>query len=388
MRHAVILLTSLFLLAIPTHVGAEEQKDEPEGPGDNFDLTGALNAFSEAKSLEAFEKTINDTDSQINNLDLNEDDEVDYVRVVEQVEGQTHVFILRVPISEKEEQDIATIEVEKLGEEDITAQIVGDEDIYGPDYIIEPDETAKAHWRPRGDFVLLASAGDDWSDFVPKQIEGNGLEEPYDVALLVVFRWPIVPLLFAAAYSPWVSPYYWGYWPPYWSAWRPVAFGVWGVRRVAWHRAVWRHTAVRRSVHARNIHRAHHRSSAHARHHSSSRHGDRAGGKDRAGGGDRVGSTDRKAGGDRQAATSRDRQGSSTSSRDRASTGSRDRPSGSSASRQATSRSSSSQASRSRSNGSFGGYSRSSGSHSSRGSRSRWGGGRGGGGRGGGGRRR
>ena len=125
MRHSTLLLTSLLLLAIPTYVAAQE--DEAQGPGDNFDLTGALDAFSKAKSLEEFEKTINDPDSQINNLDLNEDNDVDYVRVVEEVEGQTHIFILRVPLGENEEQDIATIDLEKVGEEDVTAQIVGDE---------------------------------------------------------------------------------------------------------------------------------------------------------------------------------------------------------------------------------------------------------------------
>jgi hypothetical protein len=380
MRHSTILLMSLLLLAIPTQVGAQD--DEEPGPGDNFDLTGALDAFSQAKSLDEFEKKINDPDAQINNLDLNGDDEVDYVRVVEEVEGQTHIFILRVPLGENEEQDIATIDLEKTGAESVTAQIVGDEEIYGPDYIIEPDTSENAFFELRGKPVLLASASDDWMDFVPDELRGDDLGDPFQLALVIVFRWPIVPVVFAVGYSPWVSPYYWGYWPPYWHVWRPVVWSAWRVHRVH-HAAHWHRAHHRASHHARNMHRAHHRSSSLARH-------------NRPGGGDRPSTSDRQAGsgGDRQAATSRDRQGASagqrpsTGSRDQAAAGSRDRSASSSRSREATSRPSSGQTSRSRSNSSFGGYSSSGSarSQSSRGSTSRGGGSRGGGSRGGGGR--
>jgi hypothetical protein len=75
----------------------------------------------------------------VNNLDLNGDGEVDYVRVAGKRDKDVHVFILQVPVAEKESQDIAVIELEKTGSENAVLQIVGDEDIYGEQVIVEPD---------------------------------------------------------------------------------------------------------------------------------------------------------------------------------------------------------------------------------------------------------
>ncbi len=50
-----------------------------------------------------------------------------------------HVFVLQVSVSATENQDIAVIEIEKTGTETAIIQIIGDEDIYGEQVIVEPD---------------------------------------------------------------------------------------------------------------------------------------------------------------------------------------------------------------------------------------------------------
>ena len=41
------------------------------------------------------------------------DEEVDFIRVVEEVSGETHLVVLQVPMGEDDYQDVATIEIEK-----------------------------------------------------------------------------------------------------------------------------------------------------------------------------------------------------------------------------------------------------------------------------------
>ena len=118
---------------------ASSVKDSTGLPGDNFSLQGALEMFKQSGSPEEFEKLLNTRDNHVNNLDLNGDGDVDYVRVVGKKDNDVHVFVLQVPVSGDESQDIAAIELEKSGEAHAVLQIVGDEDIYGEQTIVEPD---------------------------------------------------------------------------------------------------------------------------------------------------------------------------------------------------------------------------------------------------------
>ena len=95
--------------------------------------------FKQSASPEEFEKAINKEDNHVNNLDLDGDGKTDYVRVVDKSEKDVHALILQVPVSEKESQDIAVIELEKNGDESAMVQIVGDSDIYGEQVIVEPN---------------------------------------------------------------------------------------------------------------------------------------------------------------------------------------------------------------------------------------------------------
>ena len=161
--------------------------------GDNLDLYAVLDAFKDAESVEAFENAINNADNNINNLDLNEDDQVDYISVYDEGEGDAHALILRVAMSETEDQDVAVIELEKSGDNEATIQIIGDEEIYGEDYIIEPKTETAVTER------LM----------IPNLIIVN------------VWGWRGVRFVFAPNYVRWRSPWHWNHHPNYWKPWRP-----------------------------------------------------------------------------------------------------------------------------------------------------------------------
>jgi hypothetical protein len=57
---------------------------------DNLDLRAVASIFGDSRNLQDFERRLND-ELQISNLDLNNDNEVDYLRVIETVENRTHV---------------------------------------------------------------------------------------------------------------------------------------------------------------------------------------------------------------------------------------------------------------------------------------------------------
>ena len=143
---------------------------------ENLDLEAVASVFGEAEDLEDFEKKLNDTELQISNLDLNEDGEVDYIRVTEESKDNTHVVTLQATIGKDQYQDVAIISVEKDDKGETQVQVVGDVYIYGPEYIIQP-----VYVHPP-----------------------------------VIWVWFWGPL-----YSPWRSPYYYGYYPPYYRPWSP-----------------------------------------------------------------------------------------------------------------------------------------------------------------------
>ena len=62
---------------------------------DNLDLKAVASIFGESKNLEDFERRLNDPKLKISNLDLNNDNQVDYLRVIESVQGRTHLIIIQ-----------------------------------------------------------------------------------------------------------------------------------------------------------------------------------------------------------------------------------------------------------------------------------------------------
>lgn len=194
-------------------------------PGDNFSLKGALAMFQKSSSPEEFEKLLNSRENDVNNLDLNEDGDIDYIRVIDNSEKDAHAFVIQALISEKESQDIAVIGIEKTGDTSAVLQIVGDEDIYGEELIMEPD-----------------GGGDDgeafYGDLDGRIAHGpNGSYAEAAPRLVVnVWFWPSVRFIYGPAYRPWVSPWRWRHYPAWWTPWRPFAWRVWHPRLVVHHR--------------------------------------------------------------------------------------------------------------------------------------------------------
>ncbi len=87
------LLICLAVFALPQlNAQTSSVQDSAGLPGDNFSLQGALDLFQKAGSPEEFEKSLNTENNHVNNLDLNGDGEIDYVRVVGKMEKDAHVF--------------------------------------------------------------------------------------------------------------------------------------------------------------------------------------------------------------------------------------------------------------------------------------------------------
>jgi len=80
------------------------------------------------------------TKNNVNNLGLNDDGEIDYISVDDIKNGNTHIIVLSTYLLETEKQDIATISIEKTGEEQAFLQIEGDSNLYAKNTIIEPIE--------------------------------------------------------------------------------------------------------------------------------------------------------------------------------------------------------------------------------------------------------
>ena len=141
------------------------------------------------------------------------------------MEKDVHAFILQVAVSEKETQDIAVIELEKTGNETAMIQIVGDEDIYGEQTIVEPD------------------GGGYESAFLDFKINSNqsgpnpSFEKNISGIVINVWLWPSVRFVYAPGYRLWVSPWRWHHYPGWWKPWKPYKWHVWHPYRVHHHRS-------------------------------------------------------------------------------------------------------------------------------------------------------
>jgi hypothetical protein len=209
----------LFLTSISAagYAQAPQTPDSLGLPGDNLNLYGVLALFKESKSVEEFEQKLNTPDNKVNNLDLNHDGQTDYIRVKDYGKGGLHSLVLQDPITATESQDLAVIEIEQQGNDVAHVQIVGDEDLYGKNYIIEPQDQQQAQQAP----PPVDNIGANYS--------------PPPPVFVNVWGWPSVQFMYGPSYVYWNSPYYWGYYPHWWNPWRPMGFhsywmGMYGYR--------------------------------------------------------------------------------------------------------------------------------------------------------------
>ncbi|MCK7557741.1 hypothetical protein MKQ70_23125 [Chitinophaga sedimenti] len=181
--------STLLVAGLFTATATSAQDAEATGlPGDNFSLDGALDLFKKAASPEAFEQALNTESNKVNNLDLNGDGDIDYIRVINKKENNTQIFILQALVSSTESQDIAVIELERTGDKQAVIQIVGDEDIFGEETIVEPEDEGVA-----------------FNDFPLNRYGSHNGPSP-DAVIVNVWGWPAVRFVYAPAYTLWVSP--------------------------------------------------------------------------------------------------------------------------------------------------------------------------------------
>jgi len=143
---------------------------------DNLDLRAVASIFGDSKDLADFEYRLNNPKAAISNLDLNDDFQVDYLRVIESIEGNIHLIIIQAVLGQDQFQDVATVELEKDNNNRTHIQVVGDVYMYGDNYIYEPVY-----------------------NFVP-----------------IIYNY-----IWISNYRPYYSPWYWGYYPRHFYVWKP-----------------------------------------------------------------------------------------------------------------------------------------------------------------------
>lgn len=174
-----LITRTLFALLFATSLQAQDVTTvtaKNSDISDNLDLKAVASIFGDSKDLADFEQRLNNPKDQISNLDLNNDGHVDYLRVIESVDSNTHLIILQSVLDKDVFQDVATIEVEKDSNNQVQVQVVGNSYIYGQNYIYEP----------------------------------------------VYVHTPIIYSNFwIGSYQPYYSPWYWNYYPTYYTYWSP-----------------------------------------------------------------------------------------------------------------------------------------------------------------------
>lgn len=214
-------LTLLLFISIGLLAKGYAQDAEEKGlglPGDNLDLYATLDLFQNSKTIEDFEKALNKEDTGINNLDLDLDEKVDFIKVTTEQDGDDFTFKLQVDTGENEVQDVAAIFVSKDKEGNVSLQMVGNEDLYGKDFIIEP--------KTKTESVTANPAYSGWDTSV---IENKPAE------VVVVESEPIVKYIYSPVYVPYYSPFYWGYYPPYWRPYPVISFSFYWGRHSYYH---------------------------------------------------------------------------------------------------------------------------------------------------------
>lgn len=141
-----------------------------------LDLNAVAAAFAEARNVAEFEQLLNSSRYMINNLDLNRDGWIDYLRVIETHRGVYHTFLIQACLGQSMFQDVATLVAEHRPNA-LYVEVIGDRWLYGPNYIVRP---------------------------------------------VFVKRPPLWDVFGRPSYVAWSSPYYYDYWPSYYQKPKPI----------------------------------------------------------------------------------------------------------------------------------------------------------------------
>ena len=126
--------------------------------------------------MKEFEQILNSSRYMINNLDLNRDGWIDYLRVIETARGYYHAMLIQACLAPGVFQDVATLVAERRPDV-LYVEVIGDPYLYGYNYIVRP---------------------------------------------VFVKRPPMWDVYGHPSYSPWSSPYYYSYYPSYYTQPKPV----------------------------------------------------------------------------------------------------------------------------------------------------------------------
>ncbi|MBN1961164.1 MAG: hypothetical protein JW841_09470 [Deltaproteobacteria bacterium] len=107
-----------------------------------LDLRAVGEVLKKAKTAEEFEKLLNSPDTGVNNLDLNADGKADYIKVKEFGDDITKGFSLTTEVANGEVQEIATIKIQKQGEDKAEVEYHGNQTIYGQNHYY------RSSWSP------------------------------------------------------------------------------------------------------------------------------------------------------------------------------------------------------------------------------------------------
>lgn len=106
-------------------------------PSFYLDLNAVAAAFAESRSVREFEELLNSSRYMINNLDLNGDGWIDYLRVIETHSGYYHTLLIQACVAPGMFQDVATLIAERRAST-LYVEVVGDRYLYGYNYIVRP----------------------------------------------------------------------------------------------------------------------------------------------------------------------------------------------------------------------------------------------------------
>lgn len=198
------ILLNCLLIVLTIQVADAQYRTERSGyDGDYFSLEGTLELFQASRDMSVFERKLNTQNQWVNNLDLNYDGQIDYIRVEHRRKGDFHVIILQALVDRYAVQDVAVIEIEQIGRREAILQIVGDEDLYGQEVVVEP---ITGYADSRGGYHS------EYGDFVN------------------VYYWSSVQNILRPNYSVYASPYRWQSYPIGWSSWRPLSWNIYRPR--------------------------------------------------------------------------------------------------------------------------------------------------------------
>ena len=171
---------------------------------------------------------------------------VDYITVTDYPDGQVHNIVLRVALDDRENQDVAVFTVERYDNGSVAIQLIGDEDLYGRNYIIEP--------------IYDDQYGETPNPGYTGRTQGSQRMEVVRTTYVEVAAWPLIRFIFTPGYITWRSAWYWGYWPAYWHAWRPYYWDYYYGFHSPWyphyysHFRLWHHPRV---IHYHNHYYSH-----------------------------------------------------------------------------------------------------------------------------------